>query len=458
MKVLFVSKPFFIEPLGIMYLSSAAKREGHSVELALTNENLEEKINLYKPDLVGYSVISGDQNFYLDLNKKLKEKFNFFSIFGGPHPTFFPELINEQGVDSICVGEGEGAFIELINSFDKKDSIKNIKNLYIKENSKIIKNEVRPFLNIDSINFPDRELVSNVEKVGNGPIRHFIASRGCPFSCSYCFNEKYSYIYSGKGERVRFRNIDSLIEEISQTIKDHPTKFVYFQDDTFTLSKEWLKEFSKKYSEEINLPFHCHVRPNTINEEKISHLKNAGCYSVHIAAETADDYLRNQLLKRGMSKKKIFESAELLKKYNIKFMMQNIIGLPEGSIDKDFETLELNIKCKPNYAWVSIFQPYPGTRLGDYCKEKGYYTGNFNDLANNFFESSKLNFSEEYKTQLSNLQKLFAIFVEYPEIHYLGLSKIMINLPDNPKTKNTYQEAYKNFRKKADTRLYGFDL
>ena len=458
MKVLFIIKPFIIEPLGIMYLSAAAKAAGHKTDLVRISNILEKKLDEFDPDIVAYSLMTGDQDLYLDLNQSLKRTHQFLSVFGGPHPTFFPEIIKEDGVDIICRGEGEQAFVELLNKLEKAEDITQISNLLIKRDGRINQNGVRPFADLDSLPFPDRELVNQFPEIRNGPIKHFIASRGCPFNCSYCFNEKYSQLYLNKGKRVRFRNVGSLVDEIEDVVNSSPTKFVYFQDDTFTLNKKWLKEFTDEYVKRVNLPFHCHVRPNTVDEERIKQLKQAGCYSVHIAAETANDRLRNEILNRSMSREQIILATNLLRKYDIRIMLQNIIGLPTGSLEDDLATLEMNIKARPDYAWVSIFQPYPGTQLGELCRQQGYYTGDFSDLSSSFFDSSNLNFPERYKNQLSNLQKLFAIFVEYPELHRLGLSQAWIDILNTEEIKECYQNAYKQFRKKGDKRLYGFDL
>ena len=454
MKFLFVAKPFFIEPLGIMYVSSAIKSLGHETDLVLTSENLEKRILEFKPDFVGYSIMTGDQNFYDNINRRLKKRYNFFSISGGPHPTFFPEMLEKSSFDAICIGEGEKAIKQCL----KEPTSKETPNFWFKNDGEIIKNSVQQLTeNLDDISFPDRELVFRYSEIKNGPIKHFIASRGCPFNCSYCFNESWSKIYEGKGKRVRFRSVENLLDEVYEVVNSSPTRFVYFQDDTFTLNKEWLKEFAERYSEKINLPFHCHVRANTLDEEKVASLKKARCYSAHIAAETADDDLRNKILNRKMSKKQIIHASELLKKSGIKSMLQNIIGIPTGSLEKDLETLELNIQCKPDYAWVSIFQPYPGTKLGEFCKKEGFYTGDFHDLENNFFDSSKLNFSKNYKNQLANLQKLFATAVEHPDLYNSGLLRSLIDLPYEH-TRETFTKFYKEFRKKGDRRLYGFEL
>jgi anaerobic magnesium-protoporphyrin IX monomethyl ester cyclase len=445
-----------MEPLGIMYLSSTIKKLGHEVDLAITSEDLEKKVGEFNPDFVGYSIITGDQNFYDEINARLKSKFKFFSIVGGPHPTFFPEFLEHSSFDAICRGEGERA----IEQFLKNPSSSETPNFWFKKDGKIIKNPVQYLIeSLDEIPFPDREIISKCSQIQETPIRHFISSRGCPFNCSYCFNKSFSELYEGKGNRVRFRSVENLLQEIKQVVDSYPNaKLVYFQDDTFTLNDEWLEEFANKYPERIKKSFHCHVRANTLTEKKVSNLKNAGCYSVHFAAETGDDELRNQILNRGMSKEQILSAVRLLRTNEIKYLIQNMIGIPGGSLNADLETLKLNIACKPDYSWVSIFQPYPGTALGKLCIEKGYYTGDFEDLGSNFFDSSKLNFSEEYKSQLSHLQKLFAIFVEYPDLYQWGLLSPMINAPQNEETKTAYQNAYKNFRKIGDRRLYGFDV
>jgi len=457
MKFLFVNKPPIMEPLGIMYLSSVIKGLGHETGLAITSEDLEKKVADFNPDFVGCSIITGDEKFYDEINKKLKSKFKFVSIAGGPHPTFFPGFLENSSFDAICIGEGEKA----IQQFLENPYSSETPNFWFKDKEgKIIKNSVQPLIEpLDEVYFPDREIVSQCSQIQGTPIRHFIASRGCPYNCTYCFNKSYSELYEGQGKRVRFRSVPNLLEEIEQTDNAFPsTRLNYFQDDTFTLNDDWLEEFAKGYSRRIEIPFHCHVRANTLTERKVSNLERAGCYSVHFAIETGNDELRNKILNRGMSKEQILSAVELLRKHGIKFVTQNMIGIPGGNLEKDLETLELDIACKPDYAWVSIFQPYPGTALGKLCQEEGYYDGDFTDLANNFFESSKLNFSAEYKSQLSNLQRLFAIFVENPDLYKLGLLPPMINAPQTEEIKIAYQKAYKDFRKIGDRRIYGFDV
>lgn len=451
MRFLFINKPFKIECLGIMYLATVIKKAGHEVDLTLTSENLEKKVQEYKPDFIGYSIITGNQDFYDKINKKLKERYNFISIAGGPHPTFFPEMLEKSSFDAICIGEGEEAIIKFL----EKPNSKEISNFWFKNERDIKKNPIRPLIkNLDNISFPDREIVFKYPEIRDGPIKHFIASRGCPFNCSYCFNESYAEIYKGKGKRVRFRSVDNLLEEVEQVIQT-PTKFVYFQDDTFILNPSWIKEFSRKYKKRINLPFHCHMRANLIMKDMIKDLKKAGCYSAHIAAESGNEIIRKEILNRNMTNEQIYNAVNLLKKYKIKVMLQNMLGLPFTSLKNDFETLELNIKCQPDYAWASIFQPYPKTELGERCLKEGIYTGDFSDLNSDFFDKSILNI--ENRNEIANLQKLFAIAVKYPKLYYSGRIQKLIELPYK-KTREKFIKLYQNFRGRADKILYGIDL
>ncbi|HSJ56574.1 MAG TPA: cobalamin-dependent protein, partial [Anaerolineae bacterium] len=116
--MLFVAQQIDYEPQGVMYLSSALKAAGHEVELAVAAHHDPVAVARdFRPDVAAYSVITGSQRYYLALNRRLKAELpGVFAAFGGPHPTFFPEMAGEEGVDGICRGEGEDAFVDLVNA------------------------------------------------------------------------------------------------------------------------------------------------------------------------------------------------------------------------------------------------------------------------------------------------------------------------------------------------------
>lgn len=442
-----------------MYISSVLKNLRVEVDLIKISEDPIAKVKEYAPDIIGYSVITGSQDKFLKLNSELKRKFKFVSVMGGPHPTFFPEIVANPDIDYCLRGEGEIAIKEFILFIQGSLAKEKVHNLSYKASGKILHNPLTGLIDdLDSIPFPDRSIFFKYPDIDKCGIKHFIAGRGCPFGCAYCFNEQYYALYKNLGKRVRFRSVNNLISEIKEVVKLSPVKLVYFQDDTFILDKAWLREFSEVYRKQINLPYHCHIRANLFNEEVAGLLKSSNCYSVHIAVEAGNDYLRNSILKRGMKREEVVNSCELLNKYKIKFMLQNIIGLPEGNLSADLETLKLNIKCAPTYAWVSIYQPYPGTPLSEYCIKKGLFDGNFNALNDNFFDASFLNFNASYKKQIENLQKVFFIIVKFPFLYYLRLYKLMLLLPRNNFFRKYLKKVYLNFRRKADVELFGMRI
>ena len=412
MKILLVVKSKKMECLGPMYLSAVVKQIGHECSIVDIVEAETSALKL-RPDIIGYSVFTGDQNRFKQLNHRLKEKLKFISIFGGGHSTFFPQDFNDNpDIDHVVRGEGENWMADFLASKRQKADA---------------------YPDINSIPWPAREDFRGMK------IRDFISSRGCPYNCSYCFNDTWAKMFP-EVKRVRIRSVENVIEEINSV----DPKFVYFQDSCFGVDMMWLRKFSRLYEKEINIPFHCHLRPDQVNEERTILLHVAGCYSVRIALETASKDLRKLIGRERTSNEETIKASWLLKKWNIKLMIQNMLALPSSTIEDDLATLDVNIQCHPDYGWSSIFVPYPGTALGDKCVKEGWYRGDYSEISDTFFDASVLEFSEERKEQSYCLQKIFALCTEVgylPKVNELTYE----NFP---------KLVHKIMRKQGDNRLY----
>ncbi|MGD8626172.1 MAG: radical SAM protein [Anaerolineae bacterium] len=435
--MLFVAQQIDYEPQGIMHLSSALKVAGHEVDLAVgAHHDPLAVARDFRPDVAAYSVITGSQRYYLELNRQLKaENPGIFSVFGGPHPTFFPEMVREEGVDGICRGEGEAAMVDLVDALGQGGprAVLELDNWSFPRNGDTpITNPVRPYVeDLDSLPFPDRALVYERDPMAaRSKIKHFLTGRGCPYNCTYCFNHALGEIYHGKGRRFRQRSVDNVIEEIRWVGDHYPLEFVVFVDDTFVLSKKWLAEFAEEYPRQIGLPFFCNTRANLVTAEQVQLLKEAGCHCVSMGIESGSDRIRNELLKRRMSREQILDAARLIREGGLHFTTTNMIGLPTSTLEDDFETLALNIQVRPSYAHVFIFQPYPRTELGEFTREQGWMVGTFDDIGEVAWDHSVLEFDEAHKRGLSLLQRFFAIGVEWPRT--VPLIKRLMKLPDNP--------------------------
>ena len=384
-----------------MYLSAVVKQAGHECRI-VDLPNAYDFALQWRPNLVGYSVLTGDQVKFKALNAKIRKQIFIVSLFGGPHSTFFPEDFPE---DPVALGESEQDMADLLKSTTK-------------------------YPDINSLPWPDRT------DFPNRPIRDFLASRGCQFRCSYCYNDQWGEIIGSTKVRVR----DPL--DVADEVRHVNPEFAYFQDSCFGLSLRWLKKFAQAYN---GTPYHCHLHPNQIEEERIVRLSKSGCYSLRIALESAIPKLRKLLGRADYDNDEFVLGIHTVSRWGIKPMIQSMVGLPTGTIEDDLATLELNIRCRPAYAWVSIYTPYPGTKLGDYCKEHGWYSGDYSDLADNFFDKTVLNFPEEYKEQIVCLQRIFALCAE---TQYLPNAK-ELTFENFPKL------IHKIMRHMGDKRLYG---
>jgi anaerobic magnesium-protoporphyrin IX monomethyl ester cyclase len=434
MRTAFIIKDVEIaEPLGIMYVASVLKTHGHDVKLfATSRKKWLSQLRDYQPKVVAYSVISGSHNEYLRINNLIKNNLNAFSVFGGPHTTFFPETINHENVDAICIGEGEQAMLDLVTGLESGSDISKIENLWVKDNGFVHRNPVRALNeNLDKLPFPDRELIYGLDRyLRENKVKRFISNRGCPFNCTYCFNRAYKEIYKGN-KIIRWRSVENLIDEIDEVKRKYPLGLVRFIDDIFILPPVgWLEDFRDLYRRKIRLPFVCNLQVKTVTEEKVRLIKEAGCSAVYMAIEAGNDLMRNKLLERRMTKQDIIKSFDLVHKYGIPVGAENILGLPGGSLETDMETVELNIKCKVDNPISTIFQPYPKTKLGEYALERGYFNGDFSLLDESYFRTSQLKFiSRSEKRKIENLHKFFGLAVNFPS--FLPLIKILIKLPPN---------------------------
>jgi len=122
---------FWYEFLGVMYLSSLLKKNGHSCEVFIESgeRNIYESVEKYNPHIIGFYATTGTHNWALKIADELKKRTNAKIIMGGPHPTFFPEIISDPSLDIICRGEGEYAMLELAECLDKGKPYNNIQNL-----------------------------------------------------------------------------------------------------------------------------------------------------------------------------------------------------------------------------------------------------------------------------------------------------------------------------------------
>lgn len=419
--------------LGPMYISAMVKRN-HDCRLVTgrLESDFLKYVESYKPDVVGFSIMTGSHSWALKTARYLKSQYDVITLFGGAHPTFFPDFINEEGVDIICRGEGEEAVLELLDRIDSGRDLKDIENLCIKSDGVIHRNEIRHLRNdLDFYPSPDRSLYVSGNLNSDTSVENIITSRGCPFSCTFCFEESMRELYKGRGNYVRIRKIEKVIAELYDLKKNNRVKTIYFCDDVFGINKNWLYSFLEEYRREISLEFVCLVRADIVcsDENYARKLRDAGCRNVFFGIETGSELLRNRILNKRLKNSEIYKAGEFLHKAGIKFRTYNILGLPDETLGDMFDTVKMNINLKADFPWCSIFTPYPGTALAEYAIKKGYLGDEFNvnNISRSFFVDSCLKL--KHKKKAENMHKFFQTAVLWPWT--LPFVKLLINLPPN---------------------------
>lgn len=440
-KVAFIQKEWG-DNLGILWIASLLAMNKFSTRILVEQKSTYKELKDFSPDIIGYSCITGQHKWVFSSIAKIKSiGITAKIIAGGPHPTFFPDFIQNKSLDAICLGEGEYAMLEYAQSIEEGKENYNINNLYYNLNGKIIKNRLRPLItNLDSLPLPDRSYYDRYRFLAQYPYKMFITSRGCPFQCAFCFNYALQELYGNTGIHIRRRSVQNVIEELRQVRDRWGIDEVRFCDDHFTLNTSWLKYFSDIYKKEINRPYTINTRADAMNEEKIVYLKESGCRLVCFGIETGSNDLRNKLLKKDIEDEEIFKLAGLLKKYKLKFLTSNIIGLPNETVKEAWKTIEINQKIKTDLPWFSMMQYYPGTQVYNEAKNLGLLDENFNvDNIDNYFKNNYLR-----QKNLSELQNIhsFSILICWHKFLSPIAKLLSSNFQPNPLFRIIFKISY----------------
>lgn len=436
MKIVFLQKDSFVK-LAVEQLCAVLKVEGHSCDLFIKsgeNDFLTQVLSS-GADLLAFSCTTGGERWVSQTAARIKAKSNIPIIVGGPHTTFFPQMIEDPNIDFICRGEGEFALLELADALEHdQQRIREIPNIWSKDPSgNIHRTEIRPLIqDLDQLPFPDFSVYTKYSYMVPYSLDMFpvMTGRGCPNNCSYCFNKRFKELHRGKGKYVRRRNPENVARELKQAVDNYGVRQFNFVDDSFFLFSEWVRSFHGAYLNHVGRrPFIVNAEASQVKEDLVELLKDMGCICIRMGVETGSESLRNGLLKKNITDDQIRKAAGYIKKNKILLSTYNILGLPGETLDDALRTMMLNREIRSDLVWCSLLQPYPGTEINDYVSEHDLLSDRNDqpDLSESFFASSQIRLSN--KKEIVNLQKLMQILVQarIPE----SATRNIIALPNN---------------------------
>lgn len=387
MRVLFVLPPskFALKeaagitalPLGLAYLASVLEREGHKVKvldcptLEYDLKDLEREIKGFSPQVMGITSTTStiyDAYKVARLTKEISPK--AVVVIGGPHVSFTAEQTLRECpfIDVVVRGEGETTTEELITCLEEGQPLEEVRGISFRKDEKVVETENRPFIeNLDELPFPAYHLLPmDRYKVGRHHFANIITSRGCPFSCIFCSSSQLC------GKRWRARSPENVIEELKVLKYEYNISEVEFLDDTFTLNSPRAEKICDlMIRENLNLSWSASSRVNTLTQRLANKMRKAGCHTIYLGIESGSQKILD-LIQKGTNLVQVERAVEILKGAKINVLGSFIIGIPGETIKSIKKTIKFAKKLNLNFAQFSICTPYPGTKLFDIAREKGF--------------------------------------------------------------------------------------
>ncbi|MDO8602381.1 MAG: radical SAM protein [Candidatus Omnitrophota bacterium] len=383
------------ENISVSYLSTVLKCAGHVVKVAFDRALFDDKqyfsipflhrmfseknmvirrIIRERPDILAMSVFSDNYQWCLEVASEVRKRHRCITVWGGMHPTACPEeVIARDEVDYMIIGEGEGAFLELLEALKRKEFPGRIQNLWLKKDGKIVRNNPRGLM--DSKGFPAVDKAIYEKFIPMKDYYLTVTSKGCIANCSYClqnFLRKWEE-KQGLGPFLREKPVDAVLDELKTMKRRYGIRYVDIKNNVLSGNRMWLDEFINRYSEEVRLPFRIMGHPLLFQGDEAIRLKKAGCNHIQIGVESLNPEVRKNALLRNETNEQIMKGIDNIDKAGINFSVDLMIGLP-GESEEDLILALKTLAHYRNLIRVSIFwlQYLPEVDITKMALAKGY--------------------------------------------------------------------------------------
>ena len=390
--------PIIIPPVGLGYLATALRKSGFNVSILdcakekYDFNDFESFIARNEYNIIGLQLFTADFESVkkmLGMIKSANKK--IVTIVGGAHPSCTARTILDQlpNTDYAFHGEAEKGIVDLINHliFNKgKENLSHISGLIFRDDNTDTGNEngqleKKTFINVpyyednlDKLGLPAWDLIppNSYPNTPHGvvarkfPIAPIFLTRGCPFPCTFCGAKTIT------GRKLRSRSVNNVIQEIKLLNKKFGIREIHIEDDNFTLSKPYVKDFCESLIlNGLNLPWACPngVRLDTLDLEILQLMKKSGCYSFAVGIESGSPRILRHM-KKKISLELIEEKIDLCSQVGIKTTGFFIVGYPTETREDILKTIEFAKKLKLDRAEFANFLPLPGTEAYNYLVAK----------------------------------------------------------------------------------------
>ncbi len=415
---------------GVAHLAGVLGAAGHSSELIQlceeiaplpTEAEFKARLREIKPDVIGFSVVTNQWGYAKELASWARTPGRPLLVCGGIHATVATEEVLKSGLfDYVFVGECEDAFLEFCDNVAAGRDVRGIRNLAFMDGGKPRINPVRPMPDLAAL--PPKDYgIFNFQKLIDAK-RGWVglmASRGCPFACTYCFNHLMVRKYRGdlkcsfkELNYIRRFPVVQVISEIKRLLAGYSNISMFiFDDDLFTYDKKYLLEFCREYRKATTLPFVVNAHVGFFDDEMAAALAAANCRIVKFGVESGSERIRRHVMNRHMSNEAIIDAIGTVNRHGMHSSVFIMVGLPQETEEDLMATVRLMAASKPGrFRWTYFF-PYPGTESHRLAVEGGFVDEEKMKRLVNFTDESCLRFGAEQDLLLKKVGKIMPWFV-----------------------------------------------
>jgi len=360
-------------PLGILYISAWLEQHGYDNEVFDSTfssfDNLCARLLDQRPQVIGmYTNLMTKLNVLRIIRfiKSREELQHTKVILGGPEVRNHAVNFLEHGADFIVFGEGEQTMLELVQYLEGTftGTLTDIEGIsYIDKEKGFLQNRERTKLkSVDVLPFPNRYKVNlslyfDAWKGRHGTSAISVSTmRGCPYSCKWCSRAVY-------GQSYRRRSPQKVVDEIAYIKEHYNVDSIWFVDDVFTVSHQWLETFTEEITRRnVVMPFECITRADRMNEDVIINLKKSGCFRVWIGAESGSQKIID-LMDRRVEVEQVQQMIQLARKHGLQAGTFIMVGYPGETKEDIYATVQHLKNADPDLFTITVAYPIKGTPL-----------------------------------------------------------------------------------------------
>ena len=360
---------FFQTPYGLFALGAEALRAGHEVKVinlsAFAWHRVEEVVAGLDARVFGLSCWTANRRGVALVARAIKERHpDAHVVVGGPHATPLARemLAHHRDIDTVCVGESETTFLQLLERIDAGQSTHGVAGTAYRVGDRVELGPKRSAIeDLDALASPHDYFETHI----------VMTSRGCAWRCTFCGAE------ASWGRSYRAQSVSYVVDALEKAVARLPVKMIQIKDDTFTTNRKRVVQLCRSMRErKLQFVWSCDTRVDVLGDELLREMRLAGCERLSLGVESGSQKILDAIDKK-ITPGEIIESSRLAKKYGIKLRYYMMIG-NRGETRATFEeSLQFLERAKPHQYLFAALSVYPGTRDYDLAVQAGWLDGEF---------------------------------------------------------------------------------